>query len=470
MKNLTLTLLLYFLAFGSNCIYSQGNITRNADHYIPVHSFLKAADSGSTKSLLDNKIAYRHDTWQNGAWAFTDSGRYAYNSLGLVTNNSSLSYFQSSDWVNQTNDMYTYDQQGNQLTHQTQKWTAGENSWTNETNYAVTLNAAGYIITQTYQTWAGDGGWQNTYQFNNSYDADHNLLEQVEQEWNITTGTWKNTRRSIQTVRSNLLLTLSVQSWNDASNDWVNYYQMLYLYNGRGSQVRQIEQLWQNNGWVNFYKDSTAYNERNNATRLISQQWDTATLTWINRFETARTYDMNNNLIVFAQFNWDGLNTTWTPVFYDTYTYSVANKLLNKTETNWNNTSATYVNGYKMDYSYDRNNNLIEFNDFYWGSLGNWIPNSSISYRIDGNNKTVYELDQVFDTYSNSMANTDQYYYYYTINDPTDIQTVRNDLSAELYPNPTNGNNITINLTAAQNADITLNTYDEQGRLVNSEM
>jgi hypothetical protein len=473
MKNIILATNAFLLFAGS--IVAQNATSQDISNYVPLHSYLKnnttivQNNTATVKSLADNEIAFRHDVWQGGGWAFYDSGSYAYNTQGVKTNSLTYNFVNAGLWNNNTNDVYTYDQGGNQLTHLSQTWDATNNRWTNESNYQITYSAADKPLTQTYQKWVGDG-WQNTYNFIFTYDANNNLLQQVEQVWSTTANSWVNAQRSIQSSRSNLVLQLQVQSWDNTANNWSNYYQMVYAYDEVGNQTCRTEQLWQSSAWVNFYKDSTVYDGYHNATSLISQAFDAVNSVWVNRSMSNYTFDINKNVLQFAQFNWDTVNSLWAPSFLDTYTYNANNKMLDETETNWSVTTMSYVNAYKAEFTYDPNNNLTVFEDYYWGSTGDWVPNTLFQYMIDGNNKTVYELDKIYDSHLNEMVNTDQYYYYYTITAPTGISTLQNDLGAVLYPNPTGNNNINVNLTLGANSDITINTYDEQGKLINAEM
>ena len=474
MKNLTFTLLavLNFLA-----IYAQNNNQIPAT-FVPYHQYLKTHNTnmqkgmGNAKTLVDNEISFRHDRWEANQWAVNDSASYKYNTSGLETGNTAYNYV-APNWSNYTNDLYTYDDAGNQLTHIVQNWNGTLNAWVNQSNYIVSYNNAGLPLTETYQTWVGEqGAWQNTYNFIFTYNRNNALIEKIDQAWDSNTNVWINKQRSLQTPASNNLVAVQVvQPWNATSQSWSNYYQMIYTYDNHGNQTSSIEQLWQSNAWVNFYKDSTTYDTRDNVTSEVSQTWNTTHATWNNNFKYTYAYDSSNNLTTYAQYNFDLTNNVWVPFIADSYTYTGANKLSTELQTSWNAATGAYVNAHRNEYTYDANSNLIEFQDYYWSNTGNWVANTTSMYTIDSYNKTTYELDQVFDKTTSTMVNTDQYYFYYPlVNQATAINNVANDLGAVVYPNPATGNDINIKLLLNENTDLTFNTYDAQGRLVNSTM
>ncbi|MDB5281911.1 MAG: hypothetical protein JWO06_986 [Bacteroidota bacterium] len=443
--------------------------------YTPFHQALQQGTNnhanGAGRSGMNNeKITTRHDVWDGraSAWVYTDSSELAYNAQMQQTGNTSFQCAAMA-WSDLDKTSNTYDAAGHILNTQKQTWANG--TWQNVSNYTASFNSNNSPLINTYQVWSGaNNAWLNTFNFVFTYDAAKNLTQEVDQVWNASTGTWTNLQKNIWVydVSRNCLSNLS-QRWDASTANWENNTKINSLYDISGNKTSQVEQLWASQVWVNYFQYIYSYDLNHNNTLQVSQSWNTNSGTWTNHNKQTFAFDNNNNRTLFASSNWDN-TAAWAPDFSDQYMYNVANLKTGEVEQNWNTSLGAYENSFKNVYSYDANNNNISYEDFYWNDLSSaWVNNTNFTNTFDTNNNNIYELAQAYNTDANAFANTGQYFFYYSESATTGIEQTSNALRANIYPNPTNGSDLHINLDLSANAELQMNTYDQQGRMIASQ-
>ncbi len=447
--------------------------------YLPYHQYLQqrysqlqSSDYG-TRSLVYKQISYSQQTWDNAkeTYAPSDSGLFAYTNQGWATSYTRYSFTQD-QWGGYYKLTYTYDGSGNQLSYLNQAWDNTSDTWVNSSLLTNTYDGAGHMLTALTQTWGSEArSWNNVQNFNYSYDANGNKIQQTFQNWDAANNVWVNTSQIQNSYDANNRLTATITLASNANGALVNTGQTLYVYDNSGNLLTQTSQTWTNNAWVNYTMVTNTYNASNGLTSSLAQVWGTSN--WYNATLVNNTFDANNNLIQQMGLNWDYKNNVWDSASLNTYTYNTANKILN--ETDRLNTPAGFMNTYQYTYTYDGNNNNTEYQSFQ-NIGGAWTPIAVYQYSYDGNGNPVYEQYQFYSLQTASFQPQNQYYFHYeSFDEPTGITSVsKNDFGATLYPNPATGSTIYVNLSSGApagmeaNADIVMNIYDVNGRIINT--
>ncbi|MDB5283698.1 MAG: fibronectin type domain protein [Bacteroidota bacterium] len=481
MKNLLLPLLMVYLcaSHGNSFAGTPIETTRTTHHPVSkaventaaiYQKFLHKHDDA--RSSVIREMGYRTDYWQSdSSWFQGDSGFYLYDNKANRTSETSV-YYGSSTWTNQGRSLYTYDSRGNQLSSTEEDWVAPLDSFIGYGRNLYTYDANNNRISDTRQYWVPYLNSYRNYELTSyTYDAHNNMLSTLYQAWDTIVNRFinENLEAYIYDNHNNILQD-QFQTWNgvywdsttqylntyDANNNllshitqnfsggWQNYDMNTYEYNAGNVDTVATLLFWNSGAWENYRNNLHYRDSANNLIADISQAWNTGTLAWDSFAKTDNYYTPANLLELSVQETWDGTNSVWT----------------NQTEI-WN--------------YYDANGNDTMTTHFTWNALlvyWNYADNNV--YRFNSNNLLTYNLFQDYNSGIGQLVNTQQTFYYYmdvdtTANTSTGLINAKNDLSAEIFPNPSKGQNVTLGLNLEENSMAAIQIYDAAGRIISAE-
>ena len=453
------------------------------DNYVPYHARVNGTNNlhnlpqqqstaGNSRVLQWKLLAQREDQYNDttSSWNFIDSAKFGYNTQGTLDSTTSY-YYGSGNWANSYAVYYTYN--GPRITYGIEiLWNPATNSYVNYEDVTQTFDGNNNLTQSYYRFWVGYlNNWRNYGQSLYTYDAHNNELTYITQYWDTASASWYNSQKTINTFDgNNAQLTSISQNWNAGSASWINNRQNLYTNDANGNHTVNITQNWYG-GWFNNYKVLNTFDANKNITEQISQSWDSVNVVWVNSGKYDFTYDANNNQTLEVYYSWDAGTSSWIPYDQYQYTYVDGSKELSSLHQQWDNTNHVWVNSYKENYTYDGSFNETGYQNAYWNTTSNtWQGSSNYTYTYDANNNRIYELDQSYNSTNLTFENTYQYFFYYGQLDVTAINEAKNQLSVSLYPNPSTGNNVTLQVNMEEAANTRVGLYDAQGRLVTTAM
>jgi hypothetical protein len=474
MRTLIITPVFLMIIFCSSAQTAGGrqNWGGAGNSYLPYHQYLQQqyntlqSSVNGIRSQVYNQIAYRQDTWDMNKeeYSFSDSGLFTYTNKGLPASYTAYSYVQG-EWGGYCKLTYTYDRSGNLLAYLNQYQDTGSGNWINVSLFTNTYSETGQQLTALTQTWDSIGaGWKNVANNIYTYDSHGNKIQQTSKNWDNVNNVWSNCAQIQNSYDTNNRLTISVNQEGTTGGNWCNTGQTCNTYDGNGNMLLQSIQTWEDSNWVNYVTISNTFDSHNDLTSTTSQYWQNGA--WVNSTLTDYAFDANNNQIKQAGLTWNTEYNVWDSAIVNTYTYSAANKILCETDQVYSPAGFTNINQYL--YTYDNNNNSTEYQSFE--STGSaWVPMAVYQYSYDENNNPVYEQYEAYNLQTSSLQPQNQYYFYYQSFDVTTaIASPQNDFGATVYPNPSSGSVIYVNLSVNEAAGIIISVYDVNGRMINS--
>jgi hypothetical protein len=249
------------------------------------------------------------------------------------------------NWVNLTNEIYTYDSEGHELSYLTQYWQNNawvnfnkqemiydangdntnfkviqwqSNKWVNSFQYYFYYNSNGLCDTQIYQSGIQDTLWVNYQLQVGAYDIHSSITSRLAYLW-LNNG-WEAYFRETCTNDTNVYgnqLTDLQQYW--VNNSWVNSYFGISTHDTAGNYLTILSQQWQNNSWVNWQYDTRTFNSAGLETSELGQLWSNGS--WVNSSLMLNVYDTSNNLLSETYKQW--FSSQWVNQNKEQYTYDL---------------------------------------------------------------------------------------------------------------------------------------------------
>ena len=180
--------------------------------------------SWNSNNNLSNVINYTLSTI--GPWIYLATGKdeYYYDSTNVLIMKTELWSFYGHVWINDINDLYFYDQNGNNNERIRQDWNSTDSSWVNDYRYLY------------------------------EYDLNDVLLSTLYQDWQQDSLDWENVWRETYTYTpQNKIATMSKETWTQGTG-WNNYVLRTYFYDSNFNWTEKITQLWDESIWKNYYR------------------------------------------------------------------------------------------------------------------------------------------------------------------------------------------------------------------------
>jgi hypothetical protein len=127
--------------------------------------------------LQQKEFAHRY-IWDSdsGAYYIRNHSHYAYNAQGLVTGDTIFQYWSTGTPMFSYLRVYTWDDQGNRLTHTAFNWDDMALAWEEVEKHVSTYDGTGKLLTNFRYEWDYDAGqWENIDQGYFTYDEDNNM-------------------------------------------------------------------------------------------------------------------------------------------------------------------------------------------------------------------------------------------------------------------------------------------------------
>ena len=147
----------------------------------------------SYNAQMQLEFMYRYIWDQDSNYFYINSyNHYAYNAQGLVTGDTTYSYWEPGVATKSYLRVYTYDAGGNELTHTAYQWNGAQSAWDEVEMHVNGYNAQGNRITNYRYEWDEDlGQWDNIERGFFSYDENDNIRLWMYWEKDETTGIWE---------------------------------------------------------------------------------------------------------------------------------------------------------------------------------------------------------------------------------------------------------------------------------------
>ena len=122
------------------------------------------------------------------------------------------------------------------------------------------LENGSLLIEAIYQRWKGSA-WVNDSKDLYTYDENNNLTEELHQSWDGSA--WMNGSKYSYTYdANNNEIELIRQIWKGSA--WVNNSKSAYSYDENNNRTEELRQIWDGSALVNIWKISSTYDENNN--------------------------------------------------------------------------------------------------------------------------------------------------------------------------------------------------------------
>lgn len=386
---------------------------------------------------------------------------------GFVLESQLGQYWDGSTWVNASNNLYTYNPEGQKIEEIDQNWNNGQ--WENSRRFLTTYFLNDLISRYEEMQWTGSD-WQDSYEYVSLYNSSNQLSE------------------------------YDVQQWNGAS--WDSLYKSTYSYTASGNLETEIDMTYNGTGWDNNYRYTYQFNTSDNASQKLEEQWMGGE--WKNSILDVYTYNAQEQLELDASFWWPdtawkesvelwyGYNTDgyvndlltkfWESEelglqnkFHVTYEYIPGTDIKTKVENQeWLLQTSEWTNTWREVYTFDGDHILQNHASEVW--TGNdWGPGSQDDYTYD----TDGNLDEILSLYWDGTEWLNSFKASFTWSpltsvDPGSYAAVPASYKLDQnYPNPFNPATV-IRYTVPKDGNVKLTVYNVIGQkitgLINREV
>lgn len=193
--------------------------------------YLHTFDANNNKTLYLQQFWDNNDILQNYSQTIN---KYANNQLTETINQ--LWDTTTKSWSNSAKQLFTYDNSGNELTQEYQRWTNA--SWVPEQRYVSEYNSNGLLSKKSHETYK-NSNWVLSGYYSYTYDANKNLIYQLRHNDDASVAD----STSYTYVNNNLISTgyfirdITNTKWEQASKSNCTYdsndnliYQISYMY------------------------------------------------------------------------------------------------------------------------------------------------------------------------------------------------------------------------------------------------
>lgn len=249
-----------------------------------------------------------------GGWVDRSRIRYAYTDSRLVRAVSE--FFDGGAWMNDSQNVYTYDGQGRLIEDRTERWSGG---WSTTTRLQFSHDAAGRVVRTVVQRFVS-GTWSNLSQETVAYSAGGDDSLVVRQLWE--SGAWVNESRVLRALGSGNTLTFTTQNWDLGTGAWVNSQRSVYTYGMNGYLDFILEQKWSESVWTNSARIEYRIQPPGRITEITVREWTDGA--WVNSYHAKPTYQAGRQVELVYQVWTDG---AWVNEFRTLNVYDVPTAL-----------------------------------------------------------------------------------------------------------------------------------------------
>jgi hypothetical protein len=161
-----------------------------------------------------------------GPWVYLATGKveYYYDSINVLIRKTELWSYYGYVWINDINDLYFYDQSGNNNERIRQEWSDNDSTWVNDYRYLYEYDVNNVLLSVVYQDWQQNSlAWENVWRETYNYTQQNNIATMLRENWTPGTG-------------------------------WTNYVFRIYDYDENYNWMEKLTQLWDGSLWTNYYR------------------------------------------------------------------------------------------------------------------------------------------------------------------------------------------------------------------------
>jgi len=362
----------------------QGLLITETEQYQQEDAWITSGQCKYTYYANNNLQTKLHEGWGSWPWEIFSKYTYTYDSR----NNLLLELVEDkrgdNTWVNNRQEIMTYDENDNLTTHLRQNWNQNTHTWGNSTLNTYTYDSNNNRLTRFIQT-TYNNAWSNFAQYTYTYDSKNNRLTDLYQTWADNNSGWIDRVFYTYTYYSNNnRQTELCERYTNSSKE-----ESTYTYDTENNLINQSTKTWQNGSWINSSRINYTYDSRNNLLSYLREKWNN---TWINNLQMLWTYDENDNCTLVENFSFsDG---KWYPVNIPMYLY-------------YNNMqSSLYYDAYKVTATYKEvTKPITAIEDFLFSTISIY-PNPTFGQLNIINEEQNIKRITIFDLYGVRLFNT----------------------------------------------------------------
>lgn len=194
-------------------------------------------------------------------------------------------------WINNLQQVFTYDNDHYILTRTSQHWTGTE--WQNVFLRTYSYDGNHKLILQVIQNW--NSGWVNNQQVISSYAINNDLEMELNQRWIVDH--WEDNYRNVYTYDANHNRVLILRQNSSGGNMWVDFERFIYAYDQNNLILSQLYQEYINDEWINVYQFLLSNDSNQNRVTEVFQIWADE---WINQDSFHYYYTLVSGIKDFA--------------------------------------------------------------------------------------------------------------------------------------------------------------------------
>lgn len=216
------------------------------------------------------------------------------------------------DWVEKSRIVKTYDEHDQLTEAEDQIWES--NMWVKDTRTVTTYDLPHKPVTQTRQHWVLDH-WDNDSVSTYTYDTFGTFLSRTDEVWDGEM--FVPVRRLTYTYENDRVSSITYETWNGA--EYVNNYRDSYTYDGFGSRLEKLTELWEDDAWRQAIRLTYSPDPLGNPEFILTEAWDPNQMIWTNASKNEIQYDESEHETVNAFSVW--FQTNWALFTVDSTTY-----------------------------------------------------------------------------------------------------------------------------------------------------
>lgn len=308
-----------------------------------------------------------------------------------------------------------------------------------------------------YSSWSeSDNSWKGLLKARFGYDEEGNNTDYLEYTWGVNEQ-WNPTYKEHYTYNSNNELTETLKyTWKYSLGDWLLFEKKQYSYGADGAILK--DSTYQLGGtsenWELKSKTEYTYIHGGLPYHIIKYIYESSTQQWIYNEDLLYLYDNIDWLLrSITLFKWNETDADWQRSEVTGFGYDENRGIKESNKVTWNaNKQFTSMKKEycSFDYNLSTDNLLLPYLNTY----------EQMYYHHQVTNKSLISLNEeteLFEKYRELR------YFYSSAENTTGINVIKQE-TANIYPNPAQGN-ITINYSSnTQWAGFEL--FDNQGRKI----
>jgi hypothetical protein len=223
--------------------------------------------------------------WEQDAYMYINHQRTSFEYFRNQISKKTVQKWENEQWVNQYNELFTYDI---------------------------------FLTSHTSQYWINNE-WENQVKSMYFYDG-NNISAIVFFIWQ--NNSWTNSRKITKSYNeNNLLITETTYNWNAAATSWIEEERATLFYNKQNFVELEVKEIWNDDRWINNERFCFEYNSSDLITSQTRQFWNQY---WQDNLKINHIYDNFLNPVSKEFYIWK--MNMWLPAYYENLASNYDNK------------------------------------------------------------------------------------------------------------------------------------------------